>query len=427
MKCPVWKSLSLALPVLLAVLGCSGGEGAAEADSPTAPDGIEDAASAQDASDLSVAPDANGGEAGDAAGLDEPDGRAADAAVSPSEVAALPDLSSAPDTAQLEVEPLEVVEEQTQAELTPPALADPGDKGELGVTSATGELQIGDGWGATKIPLTIRLPLQPGSHPVVVFLHGFQLSPADYVSYGDHLASWGYVVVMPKMPSGTFGFGAPNHVELKQYLAAVLDWIEDDVAKGAGGALQGKADLAHIGLAGHSMGGKISLLLATEDKRPLAVVGLDPVDAAGGPLAVDPADYPSVTPELMGKISIPIVLLGETLNGTCSGAFCQACAPEDDNFHQYFLHATGPALEIEVLEASHMSFLDNPNCGLACSLCPAGTDDPSVTRRLSRRYMTAFFNTVLAGQPAFAEFLTGPQMDQDVADGLVATSPKNGF
>jgi len=276
----------------------------------------------------------------------------------------------------------------------------------------------------TGITLTIYLPDGDGPFPVIVFHHGFQLETGLYASYGEHLASWGYVAVLPQMPGGLLD--SPNHRELKEYLLGILDWIDENAAD-AQGPLGGKVDPDRLGLAGHSMGGKISLLAATQDRRPLCVFGLDPVDAAGGPLNTPGPDYPSVTPELMGQIQVPLLLLGETVNATCTGFMCQACAPEEDNFHQYYLHAESPALEIEVLGANHMSFLDDPDCGVTCSACPKGTDDPRVTRMLSRRYLIAFFQMVLRGEPAFQTYLTGSGMQADVSAGLVASESKNDF
>ncbi len=300
---------------------------------------------------------------------------------------------------------------------------DPGESGPYSIEDSVVEVKLSDG---TSLVTTIYVPGEDEAFPVVVFLHGFQLGPDNYASYGQHLASWGYTVVMPQMPGGVFGIGAPNHVELKGYLAGVLDWIEVD-ANLTPGVLEGHFDSTRIALAGHSMGGKISLLLATEDNRPLGIYAIDPVDAAGGPLPVSEADYPSVTPELMNQVNVPLVLLGETLNGTCQGLFCQACAPADDNFQQYFTHATGPALEIEVVGSSHMAFLDDPNCGLPCSVCPAGNDDPAITHMLTRRYMTAFFSMVLQEQPESSFWLTGSGMEADIYGNLVITESKNGF
>jgi chlorophyllase len=296
--------------------------------------------------------------------------------------------------------------------------SDPGEAGALSFTTETATVFIGD----EEIALTIYSPNAEGPLPLVIFTHGFQLVASQYASYGEHLASWGYLVVMPDFPGGLIG--GPNHRELKVMLMGVVDWVVDNASEVAG-PLGGKADVGAIALAGHSMGGKLSLLVASEDTRPAAVFGVDPVDAGGGPLGGSEEDFPSVTPALMPQISVPIVLLGETVNAT--GGLGGACAPEEDNFHQYYLHAESKALEIEVLGANHMSFLDNPDCGFTCSACPAGTDDKPTTRRLTRRYMTAFFEVFLKSDDAYRSYLTGDVMSADASEGLVISSNKNGF
>ena len=301
---------------------------------------------------------------------------------------------------------------------------EPADPGGPAGTSKSVEIQLQGGSGTVKLPLTIYLPETSAKSPVVVLDHGFQLGAELYASYGQHLASWGYVAIVPQMPGGLIG--GPSHLDLSDYLLGVLDWIDADSVSSTG-ALEGKSDPKRLGLAGHSMGGKISLLTATRDARSKAVFAIDPVDAAGGPIPGSEQEYPSVTPELMGSIKIPTVFLGETTNATCTGFMCQACAPQDDNFHQYFVHATNPALQIEVLGANHMSFLDNPNCGLTCSVCPKGTDDPAKTRWLTRRYMTSFFNAVLRDQAGYREYLVGAKMAADVAGGLVKSEAKGSF
>lgn len=303
-------------------------------------------------------------------------------------------------------------------------LVDPGGPGRYEVLTAHHDLQLTDGVFGRQTSMSIYLPDAAGAFPVVVFLHGFQLDTDLYESYGRHLASWGYAVVMPQMPGALVG--GPNHTELKQYLILVLDWLVESAAQGDG-PLLGRADPARVALAGHSLGGKIALLAATEDPRPLAVFGIDPVDAAGGPLPGSEEDYPSVTPELMARVAAPVGLVGETTNATCEGFMCQACAPQDDNFHQYYLHAESPAIEIEVLGANHMSFLDNPDCGFACAVCPAGTDAPATTRLLTRRYLTAFLNTFVANEDAYLRYLTGAPMAEDVAAGLVLWASNNGL
>ncbi|MCO4773828.1 MAG: hypothetical protein KDA24_27600, partial [Deltaproteobacteria bacterium] len=295
---------------------------------------------------------------------------------------------------------------------------DPSTAGPLAFTSGSGSFSSFDG---SSIPIETYIPSGAGPFPVIVFSHGFQLSPADYVSWGEHLAGWGYLTVMPDLPGSII---IPvTHVDLAAHLGALLD---DVVARGASvsGPYGAVADSSAITLAGHSMGGKVSLLLASQDARPVAVFGIDPVDAGGGPLVGVTPDYPSVTPELMPQVTVPLVLLGETTNST--GGLGGACAPAADNFQQYFADATSPALEIDVLGANHMSFLDNPFC-LSCLACPTGTDDPAVSRALAQGRLVAFLKSFVDGDASFDTWLTGAEASDDVSAGLVTWQTANGF
>ena len=103
-------------------------------------------------------------------------------------------------------------------DVTPPELPappDPGAPGVLASSYATHEIAFG----GTTLPVAIHLPDGAGPFPVVL-----------------------------------------------------MDWVAAQAAGGVG-PLGSKADTERLALAGHSMGGKISLLAATEDPRPLAVLG----------------------------------------------------------------------------------------------------------------------------------------------------------
>ena len=290
--------------------------------------------------------------------------------------------------------------------------APPADPASSGLFSFTVINEVAGG-----LESTIYLPDGSGPYPVIVLTHGFQLSPVDYVSYGEHLASWGYVTILPRFP-GNF-LSSPTHAELNDSLADVLDWLDTSPS-----ALGGVADPSKLGLSGHSMGGKISLLLATQDARVDAVFAIDPVDA-GPPGGGSPADYPSVAPELMSALTVPTVLLGELQNAV-AGGFGPACAPAGENFQSYYSSATNPVMEIEVLGASHMSFLDNPSC-LVCTFCPSGTDDPQVSKSLTREFMTAFFESELNEEAWPAAWLGGDELVALESAGLIAAQSKNGF
>lgn len=263
------------------------------------------------------------------------------------------------------------------------------------------------------------VPEGDGPFEPVLITHGKFLAPRYYQYLAEHLASHGYLAVLTDMN------GAFSHENMSTYLGQIIDWLEDQnagtdiegVDAGAiqnGDSLAGRVKMDALALAGHSMGGKLSLLLASKDERPKAVFAIDPVDAMA----------PSVTPELMGSIDVPVVYVGETTDAT--GSF-QSCAPQDNNFQQYFANASGPALEIDVKGANHMSFIERDLLCVPCSACNAGTDDPEKTRELTRRWIVAFFGWALRGDDSQRYWLTGEGMQADVDQQLVTFQTKNAF
>ena len=102
-----------------------------------------------------------------------------------------------------------------------------------------------------------------GPYPLVVFSHGYALSPIVYSTLVEHYASRGFVVV------------APEHNErftrsLDGFWKAVIDRPLDitrsiDHAQkltSAGGALEGLIDMARVAVVGHSYGGYTALAAA---------------------------------------------------------------------------------------------------------------------------------------------------------------------
>ena len=108
-------------------------------------------------------------------------------------------------------------------------------------------------------------------------------------------------------------------------------------------------------LAGRSSGADSSFLVGTDSDRVLGGVRDRPslnaavVDRVQCP----PRRHQSVAPELMSRINVPMVVVGETTNA--ASGFGPACAPLEDNFEQYYAAATSPAPKIEVLGIRHMS------------------------------------------------------------------------
>ncbi len=291
-----------------------------------------------------------------------------------------------------------------------PDAANPGDGGPLSDSGTALDPNLPGPYTTASSDATItpatgdRLPIHAvypngvaGPLPVVIIAHGFQLSADLYYGYAERLATHGFLALVPDYPTG---FGA-NNVKDAQNLVAALDWSLT--------AAPVKGDATKAGVTGHSRGGKAAILAAARDPRFKALMALDPVDSKpGGFINCDVAtECPPATGEL-AKVSAPVLFLGETLDAT-GGSFSPACAPAELNFAVLYAAAKAPAIAVDVLGASHMSFLDNPNCGLACSACKSPTAKAADVLALARAYTVAFFARHLQGNAGMDAYITGAQ------------------
>ena len=244
-----------------------------------------------------------------------------------------------------------------------------------------------------------------GPFPALVVSPGFQLPRSQYQSMCDHLATWGYIVLLQDYARQGGVFMPPNHQTLAEDVGRLLDWALSDQS-----GIAERIDEARIAVAGHSLGGKVSILSAILDARVRTVIGWDPVDA-NPPIN---NGSPSVTPELMDGLTVPLAVLGELLDS--QGMF-QSCAPAADNYQQYFENACAApeALEVTVEDADHMDWIDDRNtCGFVCNACQNGTADDANTRLLTRRVTTAFLEVHLRGRNELRTYLAEPDIGAGV-------------
>jgi predicted dienelactone hydrolase len=288
---------------------------------------------------------------------------------------------------------------------TSPAPPDPFRPGPFAVSAQSLDVPLGDrGDGfPSVVEMTLYLPIAtPERVPVVLFSHGFSISPDQYLSTGEHLASHGLAVAMPTWDEG-FLF-TRTHTGLASDVVAFLDWLEGAASSDAD--LNAILDTDRIGLSGHSRGGKQSIQAALTDDRVLAIFGVDPVDAAP-PLGGSLADYPSMTPEHIGDLAIPAAYIGAGRGGD---GFV-ACAPVDNNYQQYYDFSTTPAWLYTFPNAGHSDFIDN--CADSPSLITCGTctigDDPAAYRDLSRTLQVAFFRLHLSGEESYRPWVDSPE------------------
>ncbi|MFO0611025.1 MAG: alpha/beta fold hydrolase [Polyangiaceae bacterium] len=291
------------------------------------------------------------------------------------------------------------------------AVPDPDKPGPFATETITETIQVQ----ATNhsVPIRCVYPTSgpdAGPYPVVVVSHGFQIPASQYNGYVDRLASFGYVALTADFPTG---FTANNVANAEDVLAAV-DWAA------AKPALAGIADATNVGLTGHSLGGKVSLLASTMDTRVKASITLDPVDGA---MNCSPQNCPDVS-KLM-PIPIPTGFIGETLDKT-GGSFGMACAPAADNYETFYAGTSAPSLSVTVNGANHMSFIDDVvGCGFICNFCNTATAQNATVNALSKAFVTAFYERWLKGRVEYDAYLTGDLAKTKYVDtGLVTIASK---
>jgi predicted dienelactone hydrolase len=125
------------------------------------------------------------------------------------------------------------------------------------------------------VHLLVIFPVQAEAQsPLIVLTHRLLLTGEDYRSYALHMATHGLVVALPTLPMSLFSM---HHGELARDVAFVVEACLQ-ASLYPGHPLEGRIDAERIGVAGHSLGGKLSLMAALIDPRISAAVLLDPVD-----------------------------------------------------------------------------------------------------------------------------------------------------
>lgn len=259
------------------------------------------------------------------------------------------------------------------------ARVDPADDGAFAVAMTTASIP-GAMQGRT-LPATVFAPTTGAMHPLVVVSAGFQMDRVQYTSYAHHLATWGFIVVLADYADR--GFFA-DHAKLAADITAVIDWA----------IANHTVDAQRIAVAGHSLGGKLSVFAASQDPRIRAVVAWDPVDSSN----------PSVVPEKIPNLTAAIAVIGETTNAGGGG---MPCAPAAENYQQFYAAAPIPAIAITIAGADHMDWVDDPSCGF-CGFCAPGTIAPELVHKVTRRLDVAWLRRQLDGDASMDVWLDTP-------------------
>lgn len=273
--------------------------------------------------------------------------------------------------------------------------SDPANDGTSAVTTETVSIP-----GATSdhtLAATIYTPTGVVTPALVVISPGFQMARTQYATYAHHLATWGFEVILTDYADQ--GFFA-DHQLMANDVSAVITYA-------LASAFSPVVDATKIALAGHSLGGDISVLAASGDPRVKAVVGWDPVDASN----------PSVVPEKMTGFTAKLAVIGETTDG--AGGF-MPCAPTADNYAAFYAVAPSPAFAMTVNGADHMDWVDDGTCAL-CTLCTAGTAAPALSHTTTRRLNVTWLRSALFDDHTLQSWLLAPP---EVAAGYASVQHK---
>lgn len=286
----------------------------------------------------------------------------------------------------------------------------PGPRGQAGF-----DLQVPVGGGGLRV--TVVGPSEDGMtlsragapYPLVIISPGLTISRGQFRGYADRLASHGVLVVLQSARSEA------NHAQYRDDTGKLIDWLLAPTGADAA-KVQGRADRDRIGVAGHSLGGKISLLAAAADPRIKAALGIDPVDGGLGmqPMALDVVD------KIRLPAGVPLAFLGETVSKRGG----MPCAPEGQNYEALYGKAAAPAFALTFVGAAHNDFVDDFAGCLTCGFCPGGTAPRTRTRDLAIKYVTAYFLWSLRGLSAYADYLSGAEMSRDIIAGYVTRISK---
>ncbi|MBK6697320.1 MAG: hypothetical protein IPG50_34790 [Myxococcales bacterium] len=225
------------------------------------------------------------------------------------------------------------------------------------------------------------VPTTAGPHPLIIASHGWSASSDNQLGWAEHFASYGFVVVVPDLPS-PFN---PDPTTQKNVIVSLAKSFADP---GFSSGAKGKVDGARIGLEGHSAGG-LATSVASAELRPRATVLFDPVDKANAGKTAMP------------KICTPILSLFAAPGG-CNN---------QGGWAAYKAQSTGPSIVFDVVGASHCDG-ENASRGAACGVFCGGS--ANATRQdVHARYATAFFLANLKDDTTAAALLTAGALGAD--------------
>lgn len=260
-----------------------------------------------------------------------------------------------------------------------------------------------------ELPVRVFLPATTTPAPVILFSHGLGGSREGNAFLGEHWARRGYVAVFLQHPGSDGGVwkdktpaermaamkaaaSLENFTARVEHVRAVLDALAKWNGE-AKHALEGRLDLAHLGMSGHSFGAVTTQAVAGQqfplgknftDARIKAAMALSPSTPRMGKAST-----------AFAKVAIPWLLM----TGTADGGLIGGQTPESRR-GVYPELPPGQKYELVLDGAEHSAFTDR---ALPGDSLPRNPNHHRALLAIS----TAFFDSTLKGDKAAREWLEG--------------------
>ncbi len=232
-----------------------------------------------------------------------------------------------------------------------------------------------------------QINLTGGKYPIISFGHGFTINPNIYIHLYRHLASWGYIVIAPATETGFF----PSHLEFALDLVFVLKDMKRKSRLPAD-FFYNAVDTFNTGILGHSIWGGCSFLAGSLDITVRAISSL----AAA---ITNPSSITAIQ-----QIQKPVQLLSR----------------QRDSIASYWTHqlphynSANPFKQILNIKGGNHSYFH-----LLPALDDLVDNSATITRneqqRLTRRYITSFFNVFLKNDTNYRNYLFGSIAQSDTS------------